>query len=140
MMRKLLHLLALLVVLSFSMNAGAMGEAPEQPVEQTAAAEINFTGIWEGPCLLSTVVAHVHHEGNRLHGVAFVHAPDGEINPYHFEGELRDGVITASHFRGHTFTSSMLSADAVKGTIKTAKKGYVIPLRAKRTSDTPTEE
>ncbi len=139
-MRKLLHLLTLLAVLSFSTPAGAMGEGPEPSEEQAAAAKINFTGIWEGPCLLSKVVAHVYHEGNVLRGVAFVHAPDGEINPYHFEGELRDGVITAAHFRGHAFTSSMLSADAVEGTVKTAKKGYVIPLRVKRTSDTPTEE
>ncbi len=139
-MQRIINLVTLLFVLSIAAPAGAMGEAPDQTADQALEGEINYTGIWEGPCLLSTVVAHVYHEGNVLRGVAFVHAPDGEINPYHFEGELRDGVIVAGHFRGHTFISSMLSADAVEGTVKTAKRGYVIPLKVKRISDTPTEE
>ena len=129
----------LLLVLLLCAAGGAGAVAVEKPLDNGASSgsALNYTGIWEGRCMLSKVEAHMVHEGDTVRGVAYVHGPDGAVNPYHFNGEIRDGVVTASHFRGHLFTGEFTGPDTVSGTVKTAKKGYVLQLSAQRVSLTP---
>ncbi len=132
-MRRTVCLLMILSVFILPVIAGAVVASDDR------VDSIDFSGVWKGKCLLSSLEVHVYQEGDHLRGVAFVHS-GGETNPYHFEGELKDGVIKASHAKGHVFTSTMLSRDMVEGKVKTGESGYILPLKAKRVSDIPVEE
>ena len=129
-MRKV-YLLVLLLSLCATYTAGAVA---------TDGEFADCSGIWKGRCMFSKVEAHVRQEGNKIQGVALVHTITGEVNPYHFKGEIRDGKIHAAHHSGHRFSGELVSQNEVVGILTTAKKGYELKLQASRVSHTPTKE
>jgi len=135
-------LAAMLLVLGM---ATAAGGAPAEVVQTATPAATrqemkDYSGIWEGRCLFSKVEAHLRQKGDRIKGVALVHSITGSVNQYHFKGTIRNGRIEASHFRGHVFKGTVVSATEIQGSITTAKKKHVFKLDAKRVSDTPTRK
>lgn len=136
------RMLAAVVLLCVVIGVGGAAQGREASEQAAITTQIgleeDFTGIWRGRCLLSMVEAHVRQQGERIHGVALVHTPSGDVNQYHFKGEIHDGKIVVSHHKGHRFVGEILSEDKVSGAITTAKKGYVFELDAERVSRNPT--
>jgi hypothetical protein len=81
--------------------------------------EEDLSGAWEGSKLGYRLVANVSHRGEDLQGVAYVIAPFGGRNPYHFKGTLRNGEVMLAHHEGNVFRGRLLSRDAVAGVVET---------------------
>ncbi|MFH1090412.1 MAG: hypothetical protein V1742_02465 [Pseudomonadota bacterium] len=99
----------------------------------TAEGGPDYSGRWEAKVFLAKVYADMEQRGDQIKGVAYVHQPWGKVDVYHFQGWVRNGQVTASHFTGHVFKGVVTPEGTVAGVLTTAK-GYNLKVEASRSS------
>lgn len=100
--------------------------------EDTSPAPQTSRELWSGSLYTSTYRAGVCLDPDgAVRGVLLVRTMNGAVDPYHFYGTFKDGIVRASHGSGHSFEGSFSSDKEVTGTI-TLKGGRKVTLTGKR--------
>ena len=107
-----------------------------------AGPEVDHSGVWESYSNMSRVEVHLTQEGEEINGVAYVYGCFGGSSTYHFSGTYRNGVIFATHHKGHRFVGEFDSPTEAHGMLTTAVRKMTINLTAKkiREFNEPAEE
>lgn len=125
-------------LLPFALPAETFAETVPQPAEASPKAQEQpkeQREIWSGSLYTSTYQAGVCIDpAGKVRGVLLVRTMGGAVDPYHFSGNVEDGIIRATHSSGHTFKGSFTSDNEVQGTI-TLKSGRNITMSGKRQHD-----
>lgn len=88
--------------------------------------------LWHGSIYTATYRAGVCIESNgKLYGVLKVHTAKGDVDTYHFYGNLKNNEIFAKHGSGRTFAGSLISDKKVQGKV-TFKNGHTVNLMGER--------
>jgi len=82
-------------------------------------AATNMAGKWVAWIMGHKIEANVNQHGSKISGVAYVYAPFGKKDQYHFTGSVNNGQIVASHHEGHLFNGKLTPEGRIVGIIKT---------------------
>lgn len=93
--------------------------------------------LWTGSLYTSTYRVGVCISAlGGIRGVVRLQLRNGQVDLYHITGQVKDGVIRASHSSGHSFKGQFVSRDSVEGFI-TLRNGLRIRLEGRRQHDAP---
>lgn len=110
---------------------------PVSVTTQTVPAPHTSRELWSGALYTSTYRAGVCIEADgAVRGVLLVRTMNGAVDPYHFYGTFKDGIVRATHGSGHSFEGSFNSDHEITGTI-ILKGGRKVTLTGKRHVDVP---
>ena len=95
------------------------------------------TELWTGKVLTATFRAGMCFGADgKARGVLILRHANGQEDPYHLYGSIRDNAFALTHSSGHSFTGRITGPRSMEGRVK-LKNGLALNLEGERSLDVP---
>ena len=117
------------------LGAGPLCAAGAQKTITSGPGEV--TELWTGKVLTATFRAGMCFGADgKARGVLILRHANGQEDPYHLYGSIRDNAFALTHSSGHSFTGRITGPQSMEGRVK-LKNGLTLNLVGERSLDVP---
>ena len=120
------------VLVGLGLENAALAENITKHVQTGVLPTGETTELWTGALYSSTYRAGLCISADgRIRGGLFLRLANGQIDEYHFRGNVKNNHVEAYHSSGHSFVGQLVSHDKVTGQIS-LKNGMRFSLTGQR--------